>query len=79
MWLVVPFLFSLKSLALKSELKTWNKKVFGNVHLKVDQALAALESVQHQISNSGSSDALVAQELQAQIDLQQALSFQESL
>lgn len=40
---------SQKLKALKLELKSWNKLVFGNIHLRVNNALAAVESIQHQI------------------------------
>lgn len=53
--------------------------MFGNVHLKVDKAMASLDSIQNQISSNGYFDDLLERELQAQLDPQQALSLQESL
>lgn len=72
-------ILSQKLKALKSELKVWNKLVFGNVHQKVDQAMTELDSVQKLVSSSGPSDSLAAQELQAQTELQHFLNLQESL
>lgn len=63
------FIISQKLKVLKSELKVWTKLVFGNVHQKVNQAMAELDSIQNLISSSGPFDSLIAQEFQAQTDL----------
>lgn len=71
------FVLSQKLKNLK-ELRLWNKKVFGDVNLKVDQAQVMVDDLQHLISSLGHNDALYDQEKLAQADLQQALLFQES-
>lgn len=68
---------SQKLKALKSELKSWNKLVFGNIHLRLEKALADVDNIQQQISSSGASDDLLEQEIVAQLELQQALNFEE--
>lgn len=63
---------------LKYELKVWNKQVFGNVHFRVEQTMANLESIQAKLISQGFSDSLHFEKLDAQRSLNQALSFQES-
>lgn len=63
---------------LKSELKVWNKQVFGDVNLKVELALFNLDSIQKQAVVTGYYNALYDQEKKAQLDLQQVLSMEES-
>lgn len=63
--------------ALKSELKTRNKSVFGYLHLNVEKALEEVDRIQSLIDVQGFSDDLKVQEQRAQITLQQALSSQE--
>lgn len=58
-------------------MKIWNKLVFGDVNLKVDQCLEALDTIQMQLASDGYSDDLHNKEAFAQIDLQQALNYQE--
>lgn len=70
------FVLSQKLKALKSELKTWNKLVFGNIHLRVEAATAAMDDIQQQINISGASDDLMEQEVMAQTELQQALHYE---
>lgn len=72
------YIVSQKLKNVKSELKHWNKFVFGDVNLKVHTAMAALDSVQQKISEEGFSDKLQVEEHMAQTDLQQSLNFQES-
>lgn len=65
--------------AVKQEWKIWNKRVFGNVHFRVEAAIARVDSIQEQIDQIGFSEALQHQELDAQLELNKALSFQEAL
>lgn len=62
-------ILSQKLKALKAELRTWNKLIFGNIHLRVEAALAAVDSVQQQINDNGASDDLMEQEGLAQTEL----------
>lgn len=64
---------------LKIALKTWNREVFGNVHARVETALSSVTSTQAQVDSSGFSDALHAQELSTQLELQQGLTYEEAL
>lgn len=71
-------LLTKKLMILNSELKIWNRNIFGDIHLKVSEALQKVEEVQNLISSSGFSSELHEKEIKAQLDLQQALSFEES-
>lgn len=61
----------------KTKIKEWNKTVFGNIQLRVENAMSAVESIQQQINSDGATDDLMQQELLAQMDLEQALKFEE--
>lgn len=67
-----------KLIALKTELKSWNKEIFGNVQVKVEQAMLKVEEIQSLISENGYSDPLHSKEIEAQISSQQALTSQET-
>lgn len=70
-------IMSQKLKTVKGDLKIWNKLVFGDVNLKVDQCLEDLDTIQMQLASDGYSDDLHNKEAFAQIDLQQALNYQE--
>lgn len=72
------FILSPKLKALKLKLKDWNVNVFGNVHARVNAAIQNLNLIQEQIDRNGFSDSLFDQEKMAQVDLQQAIHYQES-
>lgn len=72
------FILAQKLRNLKAAFKHWNKETFGDVHLKVKHALHDLDVIQKQIHYAGHSDELQVVEQQAQISLQQALSFEET-
>lgn len=63
---------------LKSNLKMWNKTVFGNVHQLVSQAESNLQNIQNQIQTNGHTDTLIQQEKKAQGDLDLALNKEET-
>lgn len=52
------FILSQKLKNLKARLKDWNKNIFGDVHSKVNLALAEVDRIQNQINFSGGSDDL---------------------
>lgn len=58
---------------MKKELKAWNKDVFGNVHLKVQQAQDEVDLIQEETQTVGYSDALCEKEKKPQVALQNAL------
>ncbi|XP_058746815.1 uncharacterized protein LOC131619766 [Vicia villosa] len=62
---------------LKSKLKEWNKHIFGDVKLKVEEADKALKEIQQQISIGGYNDSLQLQEAKAQNELERALIIEE--
>lgn len=62
---------------LRKALRTWNWEVFGNVHRRVENDLADLVSLQHDISVSGGSDADYAKECELQATLSESLRLQE--
>lgn len=68
---------SMKLKNLKIELRSWNNLVFGNVRLRVQNALSAVNDIQKQITSLGSNDNLMEQEALAQVELQQALLYEE--
>lgn len=53
------FILSQKLKYTKAALKDWNKNVFGNVHLRVEKVMEAVNSIQQQISDEGASDSLL--------------------
>lgn len=63
---------------LKMELKSWNKHVFGDVHLKVGQAIATVSSLKLRILNFGYSATFHEQQVNAHSNLQQPLNYQEA-
>lgn len=71
------FVLAQKLRNLKDELRIWNKNIFGNVHHKVIIAQESLDSIQKQTSEVDYSNSLHDLELKAQVDLNQALHFQE--
>lgn len=70
-------ILSQKLKALKMELRSWNKLVFGNIHSRVKSALEMVDQVQQQIDLTGPSDSLLEQEVGAQIELHHALACEE--
>lgn len=62
---------------LKSELKSWNKLVCGDVHLQVKLAQESVDVIQSKIDSDGFSEVFHEQELIVQNTLQQALHYQE--
>ncbi|XP_019432044.1 PREDICTED: uncharacterized protein LOC109339110 [Lupinus angustifolius] len=68
------FILSQKLKLLKKELRTWNKTVFGNVHDRVKNASALLDSVQNLLNDLGQIPDLIDQEAIAQRELLDALS-----
>lgn len=71
------FVLTQKLKAVKTEPKTWNKLVFGDINQKVDSAMFPLESIQKRISYEGWTDELNGQEITLQTELQQAMNVQE--
>jgi len=69
----------LKLKNLKSIFKTWNRTVFGDVDRQVRLALAEVNRIQLLIDSEGFSDALYAQDLEAQLILTKALAYQDML
>jgi hypothetical protein len=63
---------------LKDRLKIWNKDVFGNVHDQLKKAEDKVNSIQEKINVNGYSDDLMAQDKQAQIDLDLALQIENA-
>lgn len=63
--------------AVKLALKSWIKSVFGDIRLNVQKALDEVDVVQQLIHIGGWSDALREQEATTQLNLQNALSFEE--
>lgn len=61
----------------KAALKDWNINVFGNIDLRVKNAIDAVDRIQQDINIQGASESLIQQEALAQVELHQALSFEE--
>lgn len=61
---------------LKLELKTWNKEVFGDVHLNVERAQAEVDKVQAQIIALGYLNSLLDKEKTMQLELHKDLLYQ---
>lgn len=53
------FILSQKLKNLKLKLKDWNKQVFGDIHIRVNDSVSAVNEIQKQIDESGHSDMLV--------------------
>lgn len=73
------YILSQKLKSLNNELKVWNKTVFGDINLRVEHALAEVDMIHEQISSGGLTDDLKVQEEKAQMDLQQAISYEEQI
>ncbi|XP_058782945.1 uncharacterized protein LOC131657578 [Vicia villosa] len=71
------FILSHKLKLLKGKLKIWNKEVFGDIHKLVQTSTTLLNHIQEQIHLIGMTDSLKAQEVKAQIDLEDALVKEE--
>ncbi|KAF1887608.1 hypothetical protein Lal_00040662 [Lupinus albus] len=71
------FILSQKLKNLKIVLKDWNKNIFGDVHLRVQNALANVDQIQNQISVAGPSSQLLDDEADAQQSLLLALKIEE--
>lgn len=50
---------------LKNKLKSWNKNVFSNVHLRVQQAQVEVDLLQEQINANGDIDDMFEKEREA--------------
>lgn len=62
---------------MKSELKVWNKLVFGDINLRVDKAHVVVNGIRDDLPSLGPSDYLLLQEKLAQAELEEALNMQE--
>ncbi|CAL0326169.1 unnamed protein product [Lupinus luteus] len=71
------FILSQNLRNLKATLRTWNKQVFGDIHTRVKNALARVDSIQNSINDLGQSEALLIQEEEAQKDLLLVLKLEE--
>jgi len=71
-------ILSQKLKILKGELKTWNKNVFGNIHINVKNSVQKLDAIQEDINISGYNDTLMKQEQDAKIELEAALNMEEA-
>ncbi|CAL0327859.1 unnamed protein product [Lupinus luteus] len=71
------YVLSKKLRNLKAALKVWNREVFGNLHLKVKNAMEKVENIQLRMSNLGQDQHLLDQENSARNDLSLALQIQE--
>lgn len=72
------FVLGRKLRLLKVAFCDWNKTCFGNIHEKVTSCYRAVDEIQQDISQFGYSAALIDKESKAQLELDQALSMQES-
>jgi len=63
---------------LKIDLKKWNNETFGNIHTRVASAKDSLLKVQLEIDSLGYNDIRTAAEAQAQVDMFDALKYEES-
>lgn len=71
------YILSQKLKNLICQLKSWNKEVFGDVHLMINPAQAEVDLVQDQIAMNGMDDVPMDRDKEAQLQLQKALHFQE--
>lgn len=71
------YVLSEKLKSLKHKLQDWNKNQFGNVQLRVKQAMESVDAVQDQISSFGYSNDRLAQEQEVHLDLKKTLLFEE--
>lgn len=67
------YILSQKLKSLKKVLKTWNRKVFGNINSRVELAQLEIGRIQSTIMSDGISESLQNQEKVAQTELQMAL------
>ncbi|XP_019447267.1 PREDICTED: uncharacterized protein LOC109350493 [Lupinus angustifolius] len=72
------FVLSQKLKILKKELRAWIKNVFGNVHEKVKNALALVDSAQQNLNGLGQYQNCLDQEELAQKELLNALTVDEA-
>lgn len=70
--------FNKEVICFERRIKKWNKEVFGDVKLKVDEALKRVEEIQLEIFEKYLTETLYIQECHAQASLQEVLPFQES-
>ncbi|XP_019455065.1 PREDICTED: uncharacterized protein LOC109356184 [Lupinus angustifolius] len=71
------YIMATKLKTLKHVLKVWNREIFGNIHLRVQNALALVKDIQLCIKDNGLTDDLMAQEEVSQRDLSMALRAEE--
>ncbi|CAL0306454.1 unnamed protein product [Lupinus luteus] len=71
------YVLSQKLKLLKSDLRIWNKNIFGDVHQRVSLAKANVEAIQNCIQNSDPDTSMQDQEDLAQSELVQALLVEE--
>lgn len=64
------FVLSQKLKVVKCELKRWNKLVFCNIHLRVENNLAEVDKLQQEINSIGANDDLLEKETLTQLELQ---------
>ncbi|KAL8537632.1 hypothetical protein ACS0TY_012668 [Phlomoides rotata] len=64
---------------LKSELRVWNKEVFGLIGYKITAAKQVLSEVQAQVYDLGDSEDLCNKEIEATVDLNQILTQEQFL
>ncbi|XP_019435949.1 PREDICTED: uncharacterized protein LOC109342416 [Lupinus angustifolius] len=73
------YILSQKLKLLKKDLRTWNRRVFGNIHHTVNNALSNVDLIQNYIADIGPNPELLEQEDQAQKALSHALGMEESM
>lgn len=61
------FVFAQKLKNLKFTLKDRNKRVFGNMHHQVKDAIDSLDRIQKEIDDNGGTESLIANEKAAQL------------
>ena len=71
------YVLASKLRALKQELRNWNKSVFGDVNLVVEEAFADLDNIQQKISDLGPTDDRLKREADIDSRLHSALAHQE--
>lgn len=71
------FFVSKKSQLLKSELKTWNKEVFGNIHVLIQNASAKPTNIHAQLIGNEGNKELNDQEVIPQKELEKVFTMEE--
>ncbi|XP_019420741.1 PREDICTED: uncharacterized protein LOC109330928 [Lupinus angustifolius] len=71
------FILVQKLRRLKCDLKSWNLNVFGNIHLRVKEAIDEMDIIHNNINEFGAHRDLLDQELVAQSNLHKALRLEE--